>query len=92
MYGRDCIKLRQSFVLLSIADHHFARYRRKAAVYQHVSQRQPPWANAARKKKIPLSVISEGMGDTFEMTTRIYLSSLDAGIIDRANKKIMRLL
>lgn len=50
------------------------------------------WANAARKKKIPISVISEGMGHTSEMTTRIYLSSLDADIIDRANKKILRLL
>ena len=47
------------------------------------------WANAARQKKIPLSVISEGMGHTSEMTTRIYLSSLDADIIDKANRKIL---
>lgn len=47
------------------------------------------WANAARQKHIPISVISEGMGHTSEMTTRIYLSSLDTDIIDRANRKIL---
>jgi len=50
------------------------------------------WANAARQKNIPLSVISEGMGHTSEMTTRIYLSSLDADIIDKANRKILKSL
>ncbi len=48
------------------------------------------WANVARQKQIPLSVISEGMGHTTEMTTRIYLSSLDTDIIDRANRKILK--
>lgn len=50
------------------------------------------WACAARKSNIPLSVISEGMGHTSEMTTRIYLSALDADIIDNANRKIIKLL
>lgn len=48
------------------------------------------WANVARQKNIPLSVISEGMGHTSEKTTQIYLSSLDTDIIDRANKIILR--
>lgn len=47
------------------------------------------WANAARQKNIPLSVISEGLGHTSEMTTRIYLSSLNADIIDKANRRIL---
>ena len=47
------------------------------------------WANAARQKNIPHSVISEGMGHTSEMTTRIYLSSLNADIIDKANRRIL---
>lgn len=50
------------------------------------------WANAAKRKRIPLSVISEGMGHTSEMTTRIYLSSLDADIIDKANRAIIKSL
>lgn len=50
------------------------------------------WANAARQKMIPLSVISEGMGHKSENTTRIYLSSLNSDLIDNANRKIIRLL
>ena len=50
------------------------------------------WANAARQKMIPLSVISEGMGHMSENTTRIYLSSLNTDLIDNANRKIIRLL
>ena len=47
------------------------------------------WANAARVKRIPLSVISEGMGHDSEATTQIYLSSLDTATIDKANLKII---
>lgn len=43
------------------------------------------WASAARNKNVPLSVISEGMGHDSETTTMIYLSSIDAAIVDRAN-------
>ncbi|MDR1402399.1 MAG: site-specific integrase [Tannerellaceae bacterium] len=48
------------------------------------------WATIARSKGISLPIISEGMGHTSEQTTRIYLSSLDHRIIDRANRKIIR--
>ncbi len=48
------------------------------------------WASAARTKNIPVSVISEGLGHESESTTRIYLSSLDTGIVDRANSLILR--
>lgn len=50
------------------------------------------WASAAKEKKIPLSVISEGLGHDSEQTTRIYLASLDTTEIDRANSRIIRSL
>lgn len=50
------------------------------------------WATTARNKNIPLSVISAGMGHTSEMTTRIYLASLDNSVIDEANEIIINSL
>lgn len=47
------------------------------------------WASAAKAKGIPLSVISEGMGHDSEATTQIYLASLDASVVDRANSLIL---
>lgn len=47
------------------------------------------WASVARQQGVPLSVISEGMGHESEQTTRIYLASLDATQVDRANAKIL---
>ena len=47
------------------------------------------WATIARKEGIPLSVISEGMGHDSENTTQIYLASLEANVIDEANRKIL---
>lgn len=50
------------------------------------------WASIAKSKKIPLSVISEGMGHDSENTTRIYLATLDTNEIDKANRLILRSL
>lgn len=50
------------------------------------------WASIAREKGIPLSVISEGMGHESESTTRIYLASLEADVVDKANRMILGLL
>lgn len=50
------------------------------------------WASIAHEEGIPLSVISEGMGHDSEKTTQIYLASLKAEVIDKANRKILRLL
>lgn len=47
------------------------------------------WASVAKSKGIPISVISEGMGHESELTTRIYLASLDSSVIDRANSVII---
>jgi len=48
------------------------------------------WATVARNRNIPLSVISAGMGHTSESTTQIYLASLDASVVDDANRAIIR--
>lgn len=48
------------------------------------------WASAAKAKGIPTSVISEGMGHDSELTTRIYLASLDTSVVDRANSILLR--
>lgn len=47
------------------------------------------WASVAKGKKIPTTVISEGLGHDSELTTRIYLASLDNGIVDKANRSII---
>lgn len=48
------------------------------------------WASVAKSKNIPISVISEGMGHDSEMTTQIYLASLDSTIVDKANAQILK--
>lgn len=48
------------------------------------------WASIAKSKNIPISVISEGMGHDSEMTTQIYLASLDNAVVDRANSQILK--
>jgi integrase len=50
------------------------------------------WASIAQHKRIPLSVISKGMGHDSEETTRIYLNSIDNNRIDRANSMILKSL
>lgn len=49
-------------------------------------------ASAAKAKGIPLSVISEGMGPDSEVTTQIYLASLDTSVVDKANSLILKSL
>lgn len=44
------------------------------------------WASRARRKGIPMAVISEGLGHTSEKTTRIYLEELEAKRLDEANR------
>lgn len=47
------------------------------------------WASVAKNKNIPISVISEGMGHDSEITTQIYLASIEKAIIDKANSLIL---
>lgn len=48
------------------------------------------WATIARRKEIPLSVISEGLGHDSETTTQIYLDSIKSVEVDKANRKILK--
>lgn len=50
------------------------------------------WASVAKNNNVPISVISKGMGHDSEMTTQIYLASLDSAVVDRANSMIISLL
>ncbi|MBR5856412.1 MAG: integrase catalytic domain-containing protein, partial [Bacteroidales bacterium] len=50
------------------------------------------WASIAKQNKIPISIISEGMGHDSESTTQIYLASLDTSAVDRANNIILNLI
>lgn len=50
------------------------------------------WASIAKSKNIPISTISEAMGHDSEMTTRIYLASLDSSSVDKANSIVLNLL
>ena len=50
------------------------------------------WASVAKNKNVPVPVISEGMGHDSEMTTQIYLASLDTAVVDNANSMILNSL
>ncbi|WP_297901551.1 site-specific integrase [uncultured Parabacteroides sp.] len=50
------------------------------------------WASIAKSKNVSLSVISEAMGHDSENTTRIYLTSLDSSVVDKANMLVIKSL
>lgn len=50
------------------------------------------WASMVKSKDVSISVISEGMGHDNELTTQIYLTSLETTIVDKANSMILNLL
>ena len=50
------------------------------------------WATTAHNEGIPLAVICEGMGHYNEKTTQIYLASLENSVVDKANRKIIKLI
>lgn len=47
------------------------------------------WATIARLKNVPFSVISKGLGHDSEVTTQIYLESIKANEVDKANMEIL---
>ena len=47
------------------------------------------WATIAKTKNIPLSVISDALGHESLLTTQIYLDSIGASDIDRANELVI---
>lgn len=48
------------------------------------------WASAAKAKGIPLGIISECMGHDSELTTQIYLASLDTSAAHHANAVLLK--
>ena len=48
------------------------------------------WASIAKAKNINIGTISDALGHQNEMTTRIYLATLDNGQIDRANEIVLK--
>lgn len=50
------------------------------------------WASMVYKLEVPVSVISVGLGHTSEKVTRIYLDSLDCSTVDRANRKLIKVI
>ena len=50
------------------------------------------WATTARNHKVPLSVISAGLGHDSERTTEIYLRRMENSVIDSANREIIKSL
>lgn len=48
------------------------------------------WASIAKAKNVPLNVISDALGHDSIATTQIYLASIDASVIDRANELIIK--
>ncbi|MBR5176818.1 MAG: site-specific integrase [Bacteroidales bacterium] len=50
------------------------------------------WATLASLARVPVTVISAGLGHRSEQVTRIYLDSLSQGTIDRANKQVIAIL
>ncbi|MBI1835924.1 MAG: phage integrase SAM-like domain-containing protein [Flavobacteriia bacterium] len=47
------------------------------------------WATIAKRKLIPISVISEGLGHADLKTTQVYLDSFDDDVLDQANEDIV---
>ena len=47
------------------------------------------WATIAKRKMIPVSLISEGLGHSNLKTTQIYLDSFDDDAMDDANASIV---
>ncbi len=48
------------------------------------------WATIAKSKNVPVNVISDALGHDSVATTQIYLASIDASTIDKANELIIK--
>ena len=47
------------------------------------------WATIAKSKNISINVISDALGHDSILTTQIYLSTIDASIVDKANELVV---
>lgn len=48
------------------------------------------WATIAKSKNVPVNVISDALGHDSITTTQIYLASIEASVIDKANDLIIK--
>ena len=48
------------------------------------------WASIAKSKNVPVNVISDALGHDSIATTQIYLATIDAATIDKANELVVR--
>lgn len=48
------------------------------------------WASIAKSKNVPVNVISDALGHDSIATTQIYLATIDASTIDKANELIVK--
>ena len=89
-----CNTIRQYRNALFLINRHLKQIGKGLGLHQPLTMycARHSWASIARNEGIPLSVISEGMGHDSEKTTQIYLSSLKTEVIDKANRKILKLL
>ena len=80
--------------MLSLVNRHLKEIGRELGLHQPLTMycARHSWASIAREEGIPISIISEGMGHDSEKTTQIYLASLKTEVIDKANRKILKLL
>ena len=80
--------------VLSLINRHLKEIGKELGLQQPLTMycARHSWASIAREEGIPISVISEGLGHDSEKTTQIYLASLKTEIIDKANRKILKLL
>lgn len=49
------------------------------------------WASLAYASRVPLSIISRGMGHSSELITQTYIKTLDTSAVDQANRRLIRL-
>lgn len=77
-----------------LINRHLKEIGKGLGLHQHLTMycARHSWASIAHDEGIPLSIISEGMGHDSEKTTQIYLASLKTEVIDKANRKILKLL
>lgn len=74
--------------------YHLKKIRRLAGIHENLTLyvARHSWATAARSLHRPISVISEALGHDSEVTTQIYLRSINTSEVDSLNAEILSAL
>lgn len=77
---------------LRLQNSHLKRLAKIAGIDKIISTHvaRHSWATIAKKEKLPLWVISEGLGHSNEKMTYTYLASFDRSVIDKASDQISK--